>query len=190
MQAVPQFRLSDAATLQKMLRDIVRNGGEGLMLHRDDAIYATGRSSALLKLTPWLDAEASVVAHLPGKGKYAGILGALRMELPDGRHFSLGSGLTDALRCNPPPVGTPWQPGVTVPTWVMEVGIATDPAAPPLQTSSINCAMNYGPKRFAYPIYRRCGHTLPIITTSQNPTSHSPPPSFITKNSQTPVLGA
>ena len=106
LQAVPQFRLSDAATLQKMLRDIVRNGGEGLMLHRDDAIYATGRSSALLKLTPWLDAEASVVAHLPGKGKYAGMLGALRMELPDGRHFSLGSGLTDALRCNPPPVGT------------------------------------------------------------------------------------
>jgi prepilin-type N-terminal cleavage/methylation domain-containing protein len=31
---------------------------------------------------------------------------------------------------DPPPVGTPWQPGVTVPSWVMEVGIATDPAAP------------------------------------------------------------
>jgi DNA ligase-1 len=76
------------------------------MLHRDDAAYETGRSSALLKVTPWLDAEASVVAHLPGKGKYAGMLGALRMEMPDGRRFSLGSGLTDALRRNPPPVGT------------------------------------------------------------------------------------
>ncbi|MCK9389815.1 MAG: DNA ligase [Sulfuritalea sp.] len=106
LQAVPQFRLSDAAALQKMLRDIVRNGGEGLMLHRDDATYETGRTSVLLKVTPWLDAEASVVAHLPGKGKYAGMLGALRMELPDGRRFALGSGLTDALRRNPPPVGT------------------------------------------------------------------------------------
>jgi DNA ligase-1 len=92
--------------LQKKLRDIVRSGGEGLMLHRDDAAYETGRSSALLKVTPWIDAEATVVAHLPGKGKYAGMLGALRMELPDGRRFALGSGLTDALRRNPPPVGT------------------------------------------------------------------------------------
>ncbi|TRZ94653.1 MAG: DNA ligase [Rhodocyclaceae bacterium] len=106
LQAVPQFRLADEAALRKKLRDIVRSGGEGLMLHRDDAAYEIGRSSALLKLTPWLDAEATVVAHLPGKGKYAGMLGALRMELPDGRRFALGSGLTDALRRNPPPVGT------------------------------------------------------------------------------------
>jgi DNA ligase-1 len=106
LQAVAQFRLPDAAALQRKLQDIVRQGGEGLMLHRDDAAYETGRSSALLKLTPWLDAEATVVAHLPGKGKYAGMLGALRMELPDGRRFSLGSGLPDALRRDPPPVGT------------------------------------------------------------------------------------
>lgn len=106
LQAITQFRLSDAAALQKKLRDIVRSGGEGLMLHREDAAYETGRSSALLKPTPWQDAEASVVAHLPGKGKYAGMAGALRMELPDGRRFSLGSGLTDVLRRNSPPVGT------------------------------------------------------------------------------------
>jgi DNA ligase 1 len=106
LQAVPQFRLSDAATLQRKLREIVRQGGEGLMLHRADAAYEAGRSSALLKLTPWLDAEARVVGHLPGKGKYAGMVGALQMELPDGRRFALGSGLSDALRRNPPPPGT------------------------------------------------------------------------------------
>ncbi|MCK9388182.1 MAG: DNA ligase [Sulfuritalea sp.] len=105
LQAVPQFRLPDAVALQKKLRDIVRSGGEGLMLHRDDAVYETGRSSALLKVTPWQDAEATVVAHLPGQGKYIGMVGALRMELPDGRRFALGSGLTDALRRNPPPAG-------------------------------------------------------------------------------------
>jgi DNA ligase-1 len=106
LQAVPQFRLADGAALQKKLREIVRQGGEGLMLHRADAAYETGRSSALLKLTPWLDAEATVVAHLPGKGKYAGMTGALQMEMPDGRRFALGSGLSDALRRNPPPLGT------------------------------------------------------------------------------------
>ncbi|WP_310451407.1 DNA ligase [Sulfuritalea sp.] len=105
LQAVAQFRLSDAGSLQQKLSDIVRQGGEGLMLHRDDATYQVGRSDALLKLTPWLDAEARVIAHLPGKGKYAGKLGALRMEMPDGRRFALGSGLSDDLRRKPPPLG-------------------------------------------------------------------------------------
>ena len=106
LQTVPQFRLADDNALQQKLREIVRQGGEGLMLHRADAAYETGRSSALLKLTPWLDAEATVIAHLPGKGKYAGMTGALQMEMPDGRRFNLGSGLSDALRRSPPPAGT------------------------------------------------------------------------------------
>lgn len=76
------------------------------MLHRADASYVTGRSPALLKLTPQLDAEARVIAHLPGKGKYAGMLGALRVEMPDGKQFSLGTGFSDRQRRNPPAVGT------------------------------------------------------------------------------------
>lgn len=105
LQAVPQFRVVDASELDRKLREILRLGGEGLMLHRADAAYETGRSASLLKLTPWLDAEARVVGHLPGKGKYAGMLGALQLELPDGRRFSLGSGLTDVVRRSPPPAG-------------------------------------------------------------------------------------
>lgn len=105
LQAVEQFRVADAAALRRRLDAVVRAGGEGLMLHRADALYETGRSAALLKLTPWLDAEARVVAHRPGRGKYAGLLGALRVETPDGRRFSLGSGLSDAERRAPPPVG-------------------------------------------------------------------------------------
>ena len=106
LMVVPQFRLADTAALKKRLGEIVRAGGEGLMLHRADAAYETGRSASLLKLTPWLDAEATVVGHLAGKGKHAGKVGALRMEMPDGRRFSLGSGLSDALRRDPPPLGT------------------------------------------------------------------------------------
>lgn len=105
LRAVEQFRLSDERSLQQRLDEVVRGGGEGLMLHRADARYETGRSAVLLKLTPWLDAEARVVAHLPGKGKHAGRLGALRVELPDGKRFSLGSGFTDAQRRSPPPIG-------------------------------------------------------------------------------------
>lgn len=104
--AVEQTRVVDRATLMKQLDAVVRAGGEGLMLHRADAPYVTGRSDVLLKLKPWLDAEAVVVGHLPGKGKYQGMTGALQMEMPDGKRFRLGSGLTDSLRRQPPPIGT------------------------------------------------------------------------------------
>ncbi|MDI6746195.1 MAG: DNA ligase [Rhodocyclaceae bacterium] len=106
LQPVEQFRLADAKALKRKLDEVVKGGGEGLMLHRADAQYETGRSAALLKLTPWQDAEARVVAHLPGKGKYAGMLGALQVQMPDGRRFALGSGFTDAERRNPPLLGT------------------------------------------------------------------------------------
>jgi len=70
LQAVEQTRVADRATLMKRLDGVVRAGGEGLMLHRADAPYLTGRRDALLKLKPWLDTEATVVGHIPGKGKY------------------------------------------------------------------------------------------------------------------------
>lgn len=105
LQVVEQFRVGDDKALKTRLAEVVRGGGEGLMLHRADAPYETGRSAALLKVTPWLDAEARVVAHLPGKGKYAGMLGALRVEMPDGRRFALGSGFSDRQRRKPPPIG-------------------------------------------------------------------------------------
>ncbi|AAZ96765.1 DNA ligase, ATP-dependent [Thiobacillus denitrificans ATCC 25259] len=106
LEAVAQTRVASREDLMQRLDAEVRAGGEGLMLHRADAPYLTGRSDALLKLKPWLDAEAIVVGYVPGKGKYAGMTGALRMETPDGKRFRLGSGLSDALRRQPPPVGT------------------------------------------------------------------------------------
>lgn len=104
--AVEQFHLPDDKTLTRRLRDVVKAGGEGLMLHRADAPYVTGRSDVLLKLKLWHDAEAVVIGHLPGKGRHAGQLGALRVRTPDGRAFSLGTGFSDAQRRDPPPPGT------------------------------------------------------------------------------------
>ncbi|PAS97287.1 MAG: ATP-dependent DNA ligase, partial [Candidatus Dactylopiibacterium carminicum] len=94
------------SALQRRLETVVEAGGEGLMLHRVDAPYLTGRSDALLKLKPWLDAEARVIAHLPGTGRNQKRMGSLLMELPDGRRFRLGSGFTDRERDDPPPVGS------------------------------------------------------------------------------------
>lgn len=102
---VPQHRVDGHAALMAELRRVVADGGEGLMLHRGDASYRVGRSGDLLKVKPMDDAEATVVGHLPGKGKYAGMTGALLVEREDGVRFRVGSGLTDALRRTPPPVG-------------------------------------------------------------------------------------
>ena len=104
--AVPQFRVKDRDELMGRLDEVLRGGGEGLMLHLADAPYTTGRSDVLLKLKPLSDTEAVVVEQLPGKGKYLGLLGALRVEMPDGKRFVIGSGFTDAARKHPPAVGT------------------------------------------------------------------------------------
>ncbi len=106
LQAVEQVAGFDRARLKNALKKMVRDGGEGYMLHRADALWVPGRSDALQKLKAQPDEEARVVAHLPGKGRHAGRLGALMLEMPNGQRFALGTGFTDAQRSDPPPVGT------------------------------------------------------------------------------------
>ena len=103
---VEQFRVADRDALMAKLDRVMAEGGEGLMLHKGGSHYTAGRTDDLLKLKPYEDAEAVVVAHLPGKGKYVGMLGALLVEMPDGRRFKLGTGFSDQERRNPPPLGS------------------------------------------------------------------------------------
>ena len=102
----PQERVADRAALMRRLESVVAAGGEGLMLHLAAAPVAAGRSDVLMKLKPQLDAEAVVVATRPGTSRYRGAVGALEVETTDGRRFLVGSGLSDALRHDPPPVGS------------------------------------------------------------------------------------
>jgi DNA ligase-1 len=102
---VEQQRFRSNAELRAKLKQVVDAGGEGLMLHRADAPVASGRSDLLLKLKPLADAEAVVVGHEAGKGRFAGQLGALELQAPDGVRFKLGTGFTEAQRRDPPPVG-------------------------------------------------------------------------------------
>lgn len=106
LQAVEQFKLPSNAALQARLKSVVAAGGEGLMLHLADAPYVTGRNDVLLKLKPVQDADAIVVGHTAGKGKYAGMLGALDVKTASGKQFKLGTGLSDAQRQNPPAIGS------------------------------------------------------------------------------------
>jgi DNA ligase-1 len=106
LQAVDQQVLDSPQALQRRLDEVVAAGGEGLMLHRAEALYETGRSASLLKLKPLHDAEARVIGHVAGRGRHAGRMGALRVRSPAGVDFLLGTGFSDAERESPPPLGS------------------------------------------------------------------------------------
>jgi DNA ligase 1 len=99
-------RCKGLSQLREELARVEALGGEGLMLRQPGSTYETGRSSTLLKIKSFRDAEAVVLSHEPGKGKFKGMLGALGVQLPDGTEFFVGTGLSDAQRTAPPPVGS------------------------------------------------------------------------------------
>ncbi|RUM93468.1 MAG: DNA ligase [Thiothrix sp.] len=105
LKLIKHYRLDSHTLLMNKLQDITQAGGEGLMLHHQDSLYFGGRSDALLKLKLYQDAEAEVIEHLPGNGKYTGMLGALRVITADGKYLRIGTGFTDDERKNPPPIG-------------------------------------------------------------------------------------
>jgi DNA ligase-1 len=105
LQVVPQFKLANKSQLMHKLDELVALGAEGLMLHHQAAYYEDGRSANLLKLKKFQDAEARVIAHIAGKGKYTNILGSLLVELDNGLKFKIGSGFSDEQRAEPPPIG-------------------------------------------------------------------------------------
>ena len=106
LQAVEQQVLPTPDALRRRLDEVVAAGGEGLMLHRADAPYETGRSGSLLKLKPLHDAEARVIGLVAGRGRHAGRMGALQVRSSAGVDFLLGTGFSDAQRDAPPAIGT------------------------------------------------------------------------------------
>lgn len=103
--AVQQQTVADASALQALLDRVLRQGGEGLVLHRAQALWQPGRSGDVLKLKPQADAEATVLAHVPGRGRLQGLMGALRVRDDAGQVFNLGTGFSDAQRQQPPALG-------------------------------------------------------------------------------------
>lgn len=106
IRAVEQFKVADHQQLFEILDSIVKNNGEGLMLHRGAALYRHNRSDDLLKFKSYYDAEAVVIEHIEGKGKYKGMLGSIRVETSNQLQFKIGTGFSDRERANPPPVGS------------------------------------------------------------------------------------
>jgi DNA ligase-1 len=106
VQLIPQRQYRSQAALQQALQEVLKLGGEGLMLHRSDSLYRPGRHHDLLKLKPVADAEAVVLGYRPGKGKYLGLMGSVLVKDQQGQQFYIGSGFSDQQRKTPPAIGS------------------------------------------------------------------------------------
>ncbi|NBV06251.1 MAG: DNA ligase [Proteobacteria bacterium] len=110
LQVINQFEIKDHEALASLLKSTVKNGGEGLMLHRKNSLYKAERNDDLLKLKTFEDAEGKVIAHIAGKGKFAGKMGALLIEIENSDQqkirFKIGSGFSVEQRKNPPAIGS------------------------------------------------------------------------------------
>lgn len=99
-------KCESADHLKKVLNDVTKAGGEGIMLRKVGSLYEHKRSSTLLKVKTFYDEEARVIGHKPGKGNFTGVLGALECELPNGKKFDVGTGFNLDQRRKPPKIGS------------------------------------------------------------------------------------
>lgn len=97
--------------LDKALQEVIKLGGEGLVVRKNAAPYEPFRTRNAMKLKAYDDSECKVIAHHEGKGKFAHKLGSITCEqafadYPQTRRFKIGSGFTDKERDNPPPINS------------------------------------------------------------------------------------
>ena len=106
LTTIPQFTLDSQRVLEAKIDEVTAKGGEGLMLHHKAAFYQDGRSNQLLKVKRFNDAEAKVIGYVKGRGKFAGMMGSLIVETPEGIQFKIGTGFSMKQRRYPPPMNS------------------------------------------------------------------------------------
>ncbi|WP_339141799.1 DNA ligase [Pseudoalteromonas galatheae] len=106
IKPVKQLSFGSVEELNDYYHSVLKRGGEGVILHAKNAKHEDGRTTNVLKYKPYLDDEAIVIKHLPGKGKYQGMMGSLLVKNAQGKEFKVGSGFSDEERASPPPIGS------------------------------------------------------------------------------------
>ena len=96
----------DREDMQRFFNEIISVGGEGIVLRKPGSLYRNGKCNDILRYKERLFDEAVIESYQPGAGKFTGMVGALLCRW-EGREIKLGTGLTDAVRNNPPALGAP-----------------------------------------------------------------------------------
>ncbi len=105
VRIIPQIVVRSKQHVQDALEAVVAQGGEGLVLRKAAMRFYTGRQNSALKAKLFQDDECQITAYTVGKGKYRGLVGAINCDW-NGSSITIGSGLKDTFRHNPPPIGT------------------------------------------------------------------------------------
>lgn len=98
---LPQSKVQSAKEVELVKQQVLEFGGEGLMLRKPGSKYCPGvRSSSLLKVKDFHDADAIVTGWELGSGKFANALGKLNLKWvkKPSVTFKVGTGFKDALR--------------------------------------------------------------------------------------------
>lgn len=101
---LPHKPVKNLQELQLLMKTLVDQGAEGVMVRDPQSAYEGKRSRTLLKLKPAHDTEAVIVGYEKGKGKYKGMLGAFlcrplsAVEEEDNSLDFKMSGMTDEVR--------------------------------------------------------------------------------------------
>jgi DNA ligase-1 len=106
-------RCKGQSHLESELKRIEQKGGEGVMLRKPKSLYVAGRSTTLLKVKSFHDAEAVVLSYEPGKGKHKGRVGALNCKMANGTRFKVGTGYVDRLLRVPSTSASWWLTSLT-----------------------------------------------------------------------------
>ncbi|MBT3388036.1 MAG: DNA ligase [Desulfobacula sp.] len=106
IKIIPQIRIKNRSDLDLFLDAVQSKGGEGVIVKDPEMFYHTGRSVHVLKVKKFWDMEGVVIGLNKGKGKYATLMGSLTLKIENEIIFKLGTGFTDQIRKNPPPIGT------------------------------------------------------------------------------------
>ena len=104
-----QVVVKNDAHMDSVYQDIIKNGGEGIMLKDPNSPYEGKRSNFLLKYKPNFDAEGIIIGYKPGQGKYSGMLGGficqqlinhdtyMSIDEDEEHNFAI-SGMDDSIR--------------------------------------------------------------------------------------------
>jgi DNA ligase 1 len=94
---VEQMLIWSNKDMENYYKHVIKAGGEGIVI--------TNGNGWTVKKKPFTDQDAEVIGYVKGTGRNQGLTGSLTVKLKNGQAFNLG-GLTDALRKNPPKIGS------------------------------------------------------------------------------------
>lgn len=106
LRVPPHIRITDRHALREQLRQILKAGGAGLMLHRDEALYRHPAPDDLLEMRPFRRGQGQVVAVIHARGHGSTRMLGLLLRGHGDHLFRLTEGFSEAQRDHPPPIGS------------------------------------------------------------------------------------